>query len=102
MLHMSDLFEAHTDFVDGWDVLLVYMFSAFSSLNHTSILLHAHVLWPRCSCFVVNSYCGWSFLVLWGSPEYCIAEKVLLKVNLFECLCVLFRHYLMCSLHDSV
>ena len=68
MIRKSDLFEAHTDSVDGWDVMLVYMFSAFSSLNRTSILLHTHVLWPRCPRFVVNFYCGWSVLVLCGSP----------------------------------
>ena len=60
---MSDLFNANIDSADGWGILL-RTYNAFNFLNHTAILLHAHVLWPCCSHFLFNSYCGWSVLVL--------------------------------------
>ena len=59
---MSDLLDANINSVDGWGVLLVDVSNAFSSINRTAMLLHAHVLWPRCSRFLFNSYCGWSVL----------------------------------------
>ena len=72
---MSDLFDANIDSVDGWGVLLVDESNAFNSLNRTAMLLHARVLWPRCSRFLFNSYCGWSVLVLRGSVDFLYSRE---------------------------
>lgn len=72
---MSDLFDANFDSVDGWGVLLVDTSNSFNSLNCTAILLHACVLWPRCSHFLFNTYCGWSVLVLQGSYEFLYSKE---------------------------
>ena len=44
---ISDLFDSNIDLVDGWDVLSVGVSNAFNSLNHSAVLLHVRVLWPR-------------------------------------------------------
>ena len=45
------LFGANTHFVYVWSVLFVDVYNAFNSLNCTAMLLHACVLWPRCSLY---------------------------------------------------
>ena len=50
-------------------MLLVDTSNAFNSLNHVSLLWNLHVLWPRCSRFVFNSYQGWATLIIRNSNE---------------------------------
>ena len=66
---------ANIDSIDGWGVLLVDAFNAFNSLNCISVLLHARVLWPRCYCFLFNTYRGWSVLVLRGSSDFLYSKE---------------------------
>ena len=72
---MSDLYDANIDSIDGWGVLLVDASNAFNSLNRISMLLHARVLWPRCSRFLFNTYRGWSVLVLRGSSDFLYSKE---------------------------
>ena len=67
---MNELFSTHQDRGIGWGVLLVDAANAFNFLNRAAMLLHAHVLWPRCACFLFNTYRGWSVLVLRGSSTF--------------------------------
>ena len=72
---MSHLYDANIDSIDGWGVLLVDASNALNFLNHISMLLHARVLWPRCSRFFFNTYCGWSVLVLRGSSDFLYSKE---------------------------
>ena len=67
---MNNLLYTHQDQSSGWGLLLVDAANAFNSLNCTAMLLHAHLLWPRCARFLFNTYRGWLLLVLNGSPDY--------------------------------
>ena len=67
---MNHLFSTHQDQSSGWGVLLVDAANTFNSLNHTAMLLHARLLWPRCARFLFNTYRGWSLLVIKGSSNY--------------------------------
>jgi len=67
---MNELFIVHQDDANGWGVLLVDAANALNSLNCTTILLHARVLWPCCARFLFNTYRGWSVLVLKGSSTF--------------------------------
>ena len=49
--------------------------NAFNSLNRITMLLHAHVLWPRCSSFLSNTYRGWSVLVLRDSFYFLYSKE---------------------------
>ena len=58
---MNFLFVDHQRFTSGWGVLMVDASNTFNSLNRTTMLLDAHVLWPRCARFfltlIVASQC---------------------------------------------
>ena len=58
-------------------VLLVDASNAFNSLNHISMLLHVHKLWPHCARFVFNTYHGWPVLVIMmcGMSEYIMSKE---------------------------
>lgn len=45
---MSDLFSINHALPSEWGVLMVDASNVFNRLNHSSMLLHARVLWPRC------------------------------------------------------
>ena len=66
---MASLFLQHGA-SSGWSALLVDASNAFNSLNRVALLWNVRVLWPRCSRFVFNTYCGWATLVVRGSQEY--------------------------------
>ena len=72
---MNQLFSAHQDQGTGWGVLLVDAANAFNSLNRAAMLLHAHILWPRCTRFLFNTYRGWLVLVLRGSSTYLYSKE---------------------------
>jgi len=72
---MHELFEIHQDQPTGWGILLVDAANAFNSLNRTAMLLHAWMLWPRCACFLFNTYKGWSVLVLKGSTTLLYSKE---------------------------
>ena len=62
----SFLFYTHQDQVTvRVCMLLINAANAFNCLNRITMLLHTHVLWPRCACFC-NAYRGWLMLVLRG------------------------------------
>ena len=65
-------YDANIDSLDGWGILLVDASNAFNSLNRITMLLHAHVLWPRCSRFL---YRGWSVLVLRDSSDLLYSKE---------------------------
>ena len=72
---MNDLFAHHFDSVPGWGVLLVDALNAFNSLNCSALLWNAHVLWPRCSRFLVNTYRGWAVLYVRGLAEFLYSRE---------------------------
>ena len=72
---MNELFSTYQDRGTGWGVLLVDAANAFNSLNRAAMLLHAHVLWPRCARFLFNTYRGWSVLVLRGSSTFLYSKE---------------------------
>ena len=39
------------------------------------MLLHVRKLWPRCACFVFNTYCGWSVLVMRGISDFILSKE---------------------------
>ena len=90
---MSDIYDANVDSIDCWGVLLVDASNAFNSIR-IAVLLYACGLWPRCSRFLLNTYHGWSVLVLWGSSDFCTIRKTLPRVIPYQCLCMLLGHYL--------
>ena len=50
----------------GWGLLLVDAKNAFNVVSRVTALLNARILWPRCSCFLINAYRGYSMLLLKG------------------------------------
>ena len=99
---MSDLFDANIDCVDVQGLLLIDASNTFNSLNCTAMLLHARVLWPCCSCFHFNSYCGWSVLALQGSIDFLYSKEGVTHgdpLSLF--MNVIGTVPLICSLCDS-
>ena len=72
---MNEMFMAHQDDKNGWGVLLVDAANVFNLLNHAAMLLHARVLWPRCTCFLFNTYWGWLVLVLKGSSTFLYSKE---------------------------
>lgn len=50
-------------------MLVIDAKNAFNSINRMSLLWNVHVLWPRASRFIFNTYRGWSSLILKGSNE---------------------------------
>ena len=72
---MNELFEVNKDSIDGWGVLLVDATNAFNSVNRTTILWNARVLWPRCARFLFNTYRGWAVLNLRASQEFLYSKE---------------------------
>ena len=79
---MSDLYDT-IDSIGGWGVLLVDTSNAFNSFNRIAMLLHAHVLWPRCFCFFCNTYHGWSVPVLRDYSDFLYNKEGIIC----DCLC---------------
>ena len=50
---MNELFSTHQDQGTGWGVSLVDAANVFNSLNQAAMLLHAHVICPRCAHFLI-------------------------------------------------
>ena len=71
---MNSLFSTHNNLDSSWGVLMVDASNAFNSLNHTAMLLHAHVLWPHCARYLFNTCQGWSMLIIRGTSE-CLVSK---------------------------
>jgi len=46
-----------------------------NSLNRAAMLLHARVLWPRCTRFLFSTHKGWSVLVLKGSTTLLYSKE---------------------------
>ena len=72
---MTEMFEAHQSLPSGWGVLLIDASNAFNLLNWIAMLLNIHKLWPCCSHFVINTYCGWPVLVLHGHDEFLYSKE---------------------------
>ena len=66
---VAGLFEDSHSLPTGWGVLLVDASNAFNNLNRAALLWNDRILWPHCSRFVFNTYCGWAPLIMRGSEE---------------------------------
>ena len=60
----NDLFDSN-----DYGMLVVDACNAFNNVNWLSFLWNVQVLWPRVSCFVLNTYRGWATLVVRGCKE---------------------------------
>ena len=83
---MNELFDPNHLNSSGWGVLLVDASNAFNSLNRISMLLHVHQLWPRCACFVFNTYRGWPVLVMRGMSDFILSKEGVTPF-VYVCLC---------------
>ena len=81
---INDFFSQHSDSVPGRGVLLVDVSNAFNSLNHSAFLWNARILWPRCSCFLFNTYRGWAVLFVRSSAEYLYSREGVIKGDLLS------------------
>ena len=72
---VADLFEDNHSLPTGRGVLLVDASNAFNSLNRAALLGDVRILWPRCSRFVFNTYCGWAPLIVRGSEELLFSRE---------------------------
>ena len=64
---VGELYEnSETD----WGLLLIDATNAFNSINRKALLWNIRYLWPRASCYVFNTYRGWSSLVLGDSSFF--------------------------------
>ena len=72
---VADLFEVNQSLPSGWGVLLIDATYALNSLNRIAMLIIICKLWPRCSRFVFNAYCGWPVLVLCGHSGFLYSEE---------------------------
>ena len=59
---VCELFDQHCD--DGWGFCLL-MLEMLSTL--LTVWWNARVVWPRCSCFLFNTYQGYAKLFVHGS-----------------------------------
>jgi len=83
---MTVLFDANCNSVDGWGVLLANASNSFNSFNHTVMLLHAHNFWPCQFCFLFNTYCDWSVLVLQGFFDFLCSKEGVTQGDPCQCL----------------
>ena len=56
---MKDTFE-----LDETEAILMVDANAFNAVSRPAMLWNCRVLWPRCSCFLFNSYRGYAVIVL--------------------------------------
>jgi len=66
------LFDQHSG--DVWVVLLIDAQNVFNSVNCMTALWNAGVLWPRCSCFLFNTYWGYTRLFVQGSDQVLLSS----------------------------
>ena len=70
---MSELYEETAG--SGWGLLLVDANNAFNVVSRVTALWNACILWPRCSCFLFNTYHGYSMLLLKGSEHILYSKE---------------------------
>ena len=80
-------------------VLLIDASTAFNSPS-VSMLLHVRKLWPRCACFVFNTYCGWSVLVMRGMSDFILSKEGVMQGD--PCLYMSMRLVFYHSVLDSI
>lgn len=63
--------HAANDLLQDSDVGMLVMdaSNAFNYINRLSLLLNARVLWPRASQYIINTYRGWSTLIIKGCSD---------------------------------
>ena len=69
---VNDTFDGNSK--NGWGWLLIDPKNAFS-LSRVTTLWYTRVLWPRCSCYLFNSYRGWSTLLIYGVKESLCSQE---------------------------
>ena len=70
---LNETFEVNKN--EGLNVLLVDAANAFISFNRIGTLWNVHVLWPRCSRFLFNTYQGWATFIIRGSSSVLYSKK---------------------------
>ena len=58
-----------------WRLLLVDATNAFNSMNRVPAVWNARVLWPCCSRFLLNTYCGYASLLLQDDSKGLFSRK---------------------------
>ena len=75
----------------------------FNSINRLSLLLNAHVLWPRASRFIITTYRGWSPLIMKGCSDNILSrEGITQGVPLSMFIYAVATISLICRLRDSM
>ena len=85
---MNQLFSTNQEQETGWGMLLIDIANAYNSLNRAAMLMHACVLWSRCSCFLCNIYRDGRCLYWKAHQHIYTARNVWHKVILCPCLCM--------------
>ena len=75
-IYVMNPFSTHNDLDSSRGVLMVDASNAFNSLNCTAMLMHAHVLWPRCARYLFNTYRGWSMLIVRDHLNVYLVKKL--------------------------
>ena len=70
---MNDFYEQFSS--DGWGILMVDASNAFKSLNRMALLWNTCELWLRCLRFIINTYRGWSPLLMKGLSQLLYSEE---------------------------
>ena len=68
--------ELYENSESDWGLLLIDATNAFNSINQKALLWNIRYLWPTASRYVLNTYRGWSSLVLGDSSFLFSIERV--------------------------